>query len=52
MDIASMSKEAIILKSDAGGRVLVPLEGVMQHFSTYTPDRRILPHATDPARRV
>ena len=26
MDIASMSKEAIILKSDAGGRVLVPLE--------------------------
>jgi len=26
MDIASMSKEAIILKSDAGGRFLVPLE--------------------------
>jgi hypothetical protein len=26
--------------------------GVMQHFLTYSPKRRIVPHATDPARRV
>ena len=35
MDIASMSKEAIILKSDAGGRVLVPLEQQVELVREY-----------------
>jgi len=35
MDLASMSKEAIILKSDAGGRVLVPLEQQVELVREY-----------------
>jgi hypothetical protein len=39
MDIASICKEAIILKSDAGGRVLVPLGQQVELVRVEDPSR-------------